>query len=49
MEAVWNEKFSLKFEAVDIFELDTENKIKTLRIILDTYPLRKLKEEVQNK
>ncbi|HBL98836.1 TPA: hypothetical protein DDZ86_04300 [Candidatus Dependentiae bacterium] len=45
LEAVWNEKFALQFEAVDIFEFNSENKITTLRIILDTYPLRKLQTD----
>lgn len=44
LEAVWNKQLTLQFEAVDIFEFDRENKIKTLKIILDTYPIRKLKE-----
>ena len=44
-EAVWNEKFTLQFEAVDMFEFNSENKITTLRIILDTYPLRKLQAD----
>lgn len=43
LEAIWNEKFALQFEAVDLFEFNAENKITTLRIILDTYPLRKLR------
>jgi len=47
LEAIWNEKFVLQFEAVDIFEFDSENKITTLRIILDTYPLRKLQAEAE--
>jgi len=41
LEAIWNNKIVIQFEAVDIFEFDAEHKIKTLRIILDTYPLRK--------
>jgi hypothetical protein len=47
LEAIWNEKSAMQFEAVDIFEFDAEHKIKMLRIILDTYPLRKLQAEVQ--
>lgn len=47
LEAIWNEKFELQFEAVDIFEFNSENKITTLRIILDTYPLRTLKAKAQ--
>ncbi len=35
------------FEAVDIFEFNSENKITTLRIILDTYPLRKLQTDAE--
>ncbi len=45
LEAVWKEKFMVQFEAVDIFEFNSENKITTLRIIMDTYPLRKLQAE----
>jgi hypothetical protein len=44
LEAIWNKQSTLQFEAVDIFEFDRENKIKALKIILDTYPIRKLKE-----
>lgn len=47
LESVWNEKAVLKFECVDIFEFDHENKITTLRIILDTYPLRKLQADTE--
>jgi limonene-1,2-epoxide hydrolase len=46
LEAIWNEKSVIQFEAVDIFEVNSENKITTLRIILDTYPLRKLQAEL---
>lgn len=46
LEAVWNRQLTIQFEAVDIFEFDQENKIKNLKIILDTYPIRKLKEKV---
>ena len=42
LEVIRDEKFSLQFEAVDIFEFNAENKITTQRIIMDTYPLRKL-------
>lgn len=45
LEAVWNRQLTIPFEAVDIFEFDQENKIKNLKIILDTYPIRKLKEK----
>jgi hypothetical protein len=45
LEAIWNKQSTIKFEAVDIFEFDQENKIKNLKIILDTYPIRKLKEK----
>jgi len=45
LEAIWNEKFTVQFDAVDIFEFDAENKITMLKIILDTYPLRKLQEK----
>lgn len=47
LESLWNEKFTLQIEAVDIFEFDSENKITTLRIILDTYPLRKLQKDAE--
>ena len=42
LEAIRYEKFAIQFEAVDIFEFDFENKITTLKIIMDTWPLRKL-------
>ena len=45
LEAIWKKQSTIQFEAVDIFEFDRENKIKTLKIILDTYPIRKLKEK----
>jgi 5-hydroxyisourate hydrolase-like protein (transthyretin family) len=45
LESIWNEKYTIQFEAVDIFEFNAEHKIKTLKIILDTYPLRKLQEK----
>lgn len=44
LEAIWNKQTTICFEAVDIFEFDQESKIKSLKIILDTYPIRKLKE-----
>jgi limonene-1,2-epoxide hydrolase len=44
LEVIWNKQEVIQFEVVDIFEFDQENKIKNLKIILDTYPLRKLKE-----
>ena len=47
LEAVRDEKFVLQFEAVDIFEFNSENKITTLRIIMDTYPLRKLQADAE--
>ncbi|KKR96864.1 MAG: hypothetical protein UU47_C0006G0025 [candidate division TM6 bacterium GW2011_GWE2_41_16] len=43
--AVRDEKFTVQFEAVDMFEFNAENKITTLRIIMDTYPLRKLQND----
>ena len=43
IESILKENITLKVEAVDIFEFDSEHKIKTLKIILDTYPLRMLK------
>jgi len=45
LESIWNKQVTIPFEAVDIFEFDQENKIKNLKIILDTYPIRKLKEK----
>lgn len=36
----------INLEVVDIFEFDSENKIKVLKIILDTYPIRALKEKI---
>jgi hypothetical protein len=45
IESIWNKQTPIPFEAVDIFEFDQENKIKSLKIILDTYPIRKLKEK----
>lgn len=45
LEALLNNKHPIQFEAVDIFEFDQENKIKNLKIILDTYPFRALKEK----
>lgn len=42
IEAVRSEGFIIKFECVDIFEFNSENKITTLRIIMDTYPFRKM-------
>jgi len=47
LDAVFGE-FTLQFEAVDIFEFDSKNKIKTLRIILDTHPIRMLREKMQS-
>ena len=41
-KSVRDEKFLYQLEVVDIFEFNSENKITSLRIILDTYPLRKL-------
>ena len=49
LESVWNEKFELQLDAVDIFEFNSENKITTLRIILDTYPLRKVQAGADSK
>jgi len=46
LEAMWNKKYPIEFEAVDIFEFDSENKINMLKIILDTYPIRTLKEKL---
>lgn len=45
LEALLNNKHPIKFEVVDIFEFDAKNKIKALKIILDTYPMRVLKEK----
>ena len=45
IDTIWNKQTIIQFEAVDIFEFDKENKIKKLKIILDTYPIRKLKEK----
>lgn len=42
LEAVLKNKCSIQLEVVDIFEFDAENKIKILKIILDTYPIRTL-------
>lgn len=42
LENILNEKFAFNFEVIDIFEFNADNKITTLRIIRDTYPLRKL-------
>ncbi|MBI5346954.1 MAG: hypothetical protein HZB76_07425 [Chlamydiae bacterium] len=47
LETLWAEKLKLNVEAVDLFEFDSNNKIKTLRIILDTHPIKKLKERLQ--
>lgn len=44
LKVMWNKKDTIEFEAVDIFEFDSENKIKELKIILDTYPIRVLKK-----
>ena len=46
IESIWNKQSTIPFEAVDIFEFDLDDKIKSLRIILDTYPIRKLKENL---
>ena len=46
-KAMGNKKIVQQVEAVDIFEFDSENKITTLRIILDTYPLRKLQADAE--
>ena len=48
LEAVLYNKYPIQFEAVDIFEFDVENKIKALKIVLDTYPVRVLKEKIQS-
>ena len=45
--AMWNKKYPIEFDAVDIFEFDLNNKIKVLKIVLDTYPIRVLKESLQ--
>ncbi|MEI6241819.1 MAG: hypothetical protein WCP39_00240 [Chlamydiota bacterium] len=47
LETLWNGKIKVNVEAVDLFEFDEKNKIKTLRIILDTHPIKKLKESFQ--
>jgi len=44
--ALLDKQYPINMEVVDIFEFDSKNKIKTLRIILDTYPIRALKEKI---
>jgi hypothetical protein len=43
LKVLWNKKHPIEFEAVDVFEFNSENKINTLKIILDTHPMRVLK------
>lgn len=43
LDAVLNQKHAIIFDAVDLFEFDSQYKIKTLKIILDTHPIRTLK------
>jgi hypothetical protein len=47
LEAILNNEYPIQFEVVDIFEFDAENKIEVLKIVLDTYPIRVLKEKFQ--
>lgn len=45
LTALLKNKHEINFEAVDLFEFDSENKIRKLQIILDTHPIRILKEK----
>lgn len=49
IEAVWKEQFLIEFEAIDMFEFDKKNKVKSLKIILDTYPIKVLRSRLQKK
>jgi hypothetical protein len=42
---ILNKKVPIEFEVVDIFEFDEDNKIKTLKIVLDTHPIRAIREK----
>lgn len=44
IEAVRNKKIHVNFEAVDIMEINLENKIKSIQVIMDTHPIRSLIE-----
>ena len=47
LDAILDKEHSVTIEAVDIFEFNPENKIKTLRLVLDTHPIWVLKQKHQ--
>lgn len=43
IDALWNNRSPITFEVVDIFTFGAGNRIKALKIILDTYPMRMMR------